>query len=368
MRLIFATQVVDADDPHLAITLDLLGALAERVDELVVLTDRVRRHELPANVRFREFGARSRAGRALRFERAAVAELRRRPTGFLAHMVPQYVLLAAPPARAFRVPVALWYTHWHASRALRRATGLADVVLSVNERSFPLETPKVRGIGHAIDLARFAPAADRQHRDGRLRLLALGRTERRKGLPLLLDAVELATERGLDLELEIRGPQITEAERTHRGELEARIAASTILRDRARVAEPVAREHVPGLIAGADVVVNPTRGDTAAGALDKVVYEAAACGVPVLASNPLLADVLGAVPERLLFRADDADDLVAALAVLAAAGPDRRLELGRELRSRVEERHSLSSWADAVVASVAPERAGRRRSDRSRVP
>ena len=35
----------------------------------------------------------------------------------------------------------------------RRA--LASVVLSVDRRSFPLESPKVRGIGHAIDVGAF---------------------------------------------------------------------------------------------------------------------------------------------------------------------------------------------------------------------
>ena len=47
------------------------------------------------------------------------------------------------------------------------------------------------------------------------------------------------------------------------------------------------------------------------GALDKVVYEAAATCMPVLASNSGFADLL---PPELRFDRDDADDLAAKLA------------------------------------------------------
>jgi glycosyltransferase involved in cell wall biosynthesis len=349
-RLVFATQVVDAEHPNLGVTLDLVGALAVRMEEVVVLTGRVGRHALPANVRFRTFGARSRPGRVLRFERAALAELRRRPAGFVAHMVPQYVLLAGPFARALRVPVALWYTHWRASRSLRVATRLADVVLSVDERSFPLETPKVRGIGHAIDLAGFEPGL-RRAEDGRLRLLALGKTEPWKGLPLVLDAVGAAAAGGLDVELEIRGPQLTERQRTHRRELEDRVRSEPALRERVRIEDGVARDRLPALLRDADAVVSATAPTDGAEALDKVVYEAAAAGVPVVACNPSLQSQLG--PLGLYFRPGDAGDLAARLAALAAADTARREELGRELRRWVESSHSLDRWADAVVEAVA---------------
>ena len=51
MRLIFVTQRVDAEDPILGATVAKLRALAQRCDELVVITDRIGVHDLPANVR-----------------------------------------------------------------------------------------------------------------------------------------------------------------------------------------------------------------------------------------------------------------------------------------------------------------------------
>jgi glycosyltransferase involved in cell wall biosynthesis len=353
MRLILVTQTLDAEHPALAQTLDLVRALAARADELVVLCASVgAAPELPANVRVRLFGARSRWARGARFAHALTTELRRRPRpdALMAHMVPLFVVLAAPLARPLGVRLLLWYTHWHASRTLRAATRLADIVLSVDRRSFPLDSPKVRGIGHAIDVDRFAPRPGRRPAE-RLRLLALGRTARWKGYGTMLDALELAVAAGVDAELEIRGPQLTADEKAYARELRERIAASEALRDRVRLERPLPRAELPALLAGADALVSATqaRGSVT---LDKVVYEAAACGVPVLASNAALTEFLGGLPLRLSFAPRASDVLAGLIAELAAADHDTRTETGAELRRRVVAGHSVESWTDAVAAAV----------------
>ena len=157
------------------------------------------------------------------------------PSAVLAHMVPVFLTLAAPLCKLHRIPLGLWYTHWRAGRSLRLATRLADVVLSVDEQSFPLPTPKLRGIGHAIDVGRFTPPDRAPKRAPRpLRLLALGRMTPWKGYTTMLEGLEFATRQGLDAELEIRGPALTPAEVAHLAELV-----------RTRCREPVLRERVP---------------------------------------------------------------------------------------------------------------------------
>jgi len=58
MKLAVVTQAVDLDDPILGATVPKLRALAERVDELVVLTLREGEHGLPGNVRISSSGIR----------------------------------------------------------------------------------------------------------------------------------------------------------------------------------------------------------------------------------------------------------------------------------------------------------------------
>ena len=256
MRLVFVTQTLDADHPALAQSLDLVQALAERSEELVVLCQSVGRlPELPANVRVRSFGSAWRLGRGGRFVSGLAAELvrRPRPDAVLAHMVPLYAILAAPLAKPLGVRLALWYTHWSTGAVLRGATRLADVVLSVDRRSFPLASPKVLGIGHAIDVEAFAPRGTRQP-GARLRLLALGRTARWKGYDTMLAALEEAVAAGVDAELVIRGPQLTDDERAHLRELESAVAATPSLRGRVRIEPPSPRAELPALLAGADEI------------------------------------------------------------------------------------------------------------------
>jgi glycosyltransferase involved in cell wall biosynthesis len=355
MRLVFVTQTLDADHPALAQSLDLVQALAGRCDDLVVLCQSVGRlPKLPGNVRIRSFGSRSRLGRGGRFVAALTAELVRgpRPVAVVSHMVPLYVVLTAPLAKPLRVRLALWYTHWSSGPWLRAATRLADVVLSVDRRSFPLSSPKVRGIGHAIDVDVFAPRGTRPRGD-RLRLLALGRTARWKGYDTVLAALEQAVSGGVDAELEIRGPQLTDDERAHLSELEALVASSQSLRGRVRIEPPLSREAMPALLAGFDALISATQPRGGGVTLDKVVYEAAACGVPVLASNPALDEFLSGLPLELRFVPRDARRLAQLIRQLADAPAEARDDAGAELRRRVVAGHSVESWADAVAAAVA---------------
>lgn len=373
MRLVFVTQTLDAKHPALAQTLDLVEALARRSEELVVLCQSVGTHPpLPPNVRVRVYGASSRSGRGLRFLWSLAAELRRRPRpdAVLAHMVPLFLVLAALLARPLRffarsgsapadpdraqegVRLVLWYTHWHGGRLLRLATRLADIVVSVDPRSFPLRSPKVRGIGHAIDVETFSPGPARAPHT-RLRLLALGRTARWKGYDTMLAGLERALADGIDAELEIRGPQLTDDEVAHAAELRQAVASSPTLAGRVRIEPPLPRAELPELLRSADALLSATQ-PYGSETLDKVVYEAAACGVPVLASNSALNEFLGGVPLELRFRARDPESLAETLRAFAAANAGTRARAGAELRRRVVESHSVDSWADAVAAIVAP--------------
>jgi glycosyltransferase involved in cell wall biosynthesis len=327
-RLIFATQKVDPTDAILGATVPMIVALAERVDELVVLCDRAVRDALPGNVRVHEFGAATQVQRGAKFTSALARELRPRPLGVVAHMIPLYVVLAAPFARPARIPLVLWYTHWKGHVVVRLAERLATDVASVDRRSFPLQSAKLRAIGHGIDLSEFF-CSDGPGDEGPLRALVLGRYSPSKGIETILRAAALAG----NVRLELHGTDATFA--GYRLELE-RLAAE--LRLDAEIGAPVPRQDVPGLFAASHVLIN----NMLPGAADKVVYEAAASCLPVLASSPVFEDVL---PADLRFERDDPESLAARLRTL-----DRRRR--PELREQVAAHHSVEHWADGLLATV----------------
>jgi len=329
-RLIFLTQAVDAEHPALAATIPKLRALAARVEEVVVLAQSAGEADLPANVEVRTFGGSSRLGRLVRFER----ELARALPGdaVVAHMIPVYVLLAAPLVRPRRIPLLLWYTHWKASAQLRTAEKLATAIVSVDRRSFPLDSAKVRPIGHGIDVSEFA-CTDRNAHDG-VRALVLGRYSPAKGIDTILRAA-----RELDgVEVELHGAALNELERRHRAEL-AQLGVP--------LGDAVPRAQVPVLFARADVLLN----NMEAGAPDKVVYEAAAACLPVLASNPVFDDLFAGYPP--FFERDSPRSLAERLRWFAGLNADERTEIGRTLRERVAKSHSVETWAGGILRAAA---------------
>lgn len=321
------TQRVDPDDPALGATVPMLRALAQRVDELVVLTLAARESGLPANVRLKSIAAPTQALRGARFAAALAPELRRRPVAVLAHMSPVYAVLAAPLARPLRVPLLLWFTHWKRSRMLRAAERVSDRVLTVDRRSFPFASPKVTPIGHGIDVDAL-PCVDQAEP---LRVLALGRTSPAKGLDTIV-----AASRRAGIELELRGPSLTDEERGYRDALGV------------AVEPPVPRRAIASVYAHAGALVNNMR----SGALDKVVFEAAASCLPVVVSNPGFDSLIGDIEPSLSFPQDDAEALAGRLRALADAGAETRARIGRELRERVRRDHSVERWADEVLKAA----------------
>ena len=169
-----------------------------------------------------------------------------------------------------------------------------------------------------------------------LNALVLGRYSEAKGLDVVLRGLRLALDRGLDVRLEARGPALNDAERAQRADL-GRLAAELELGDRAVLGDAVPRRDLPALFARSDVLVNNMR----AGAPDKVVYEAAASCLPVLASNPVFDTLLA---EDARFERDDPAALADAL---ARVDPD-----ARALREQVERDHSVEQWAERLIDVV----------------
>jgi glycosyltransferase involved in cell wall biosynthesis len=330
-RIVFVTQAVDPDDPVLAATLPKIRALAARVDEVVVLADRVVAGVLPSNCTVRSFGAATQPARGARYVAALLPELARRPLAVVAHMAPVYAVLAAPLARPLRVPLFLWFTQQAGGRLLAVAERVVDAVLTVDVRSMPLASSKVRAIGHGIDVAALPCVEER--RPPLRALLGLGRYAPVKGWDTVLRALaELP-----DATLAVHGPVLTDVDRAHRATLE-RLAADLGVAERVTFGSEVVYDDVPALFRRADAVINATRGNAA----DKVVYEAAASCLPVFAASPVFDALL---PESLRFDAGDPASLARQIREYRGGG-------GAVLRARVQDEHSVDHWAAGVLEAV----------------
>jgi glycosyltransferase involved in cell wall biosynthesis len=350
MKLLFLTQVLDAEDAVLGFTSRWVAGLARHCERVRVLALRVGEvSRLPANVDWREVGRRGRLSRWLRYRRFLREALREE--GFdavLAHMVPRYALLAAGPARRVGAGLWLWYTHGGVDRRLERAARMVDGIFTASEES--LRVPARRRIvtGHGVDLDHFDPRG--REAASPPRLLSVGRMTPRKDPLTVLSALSILRSRGHALELDWIGAGLTAADDAFARTVREHIALGE-LEGSVHLSGAVPYREVPEHYHRASIVINASL----TGSLDKVLLEAMASARCVLSCSDAAPGVLaplGAEVGRLLFPPGDATRLAERIEALLEAGLAERARLGQRLREIVARDHEVDGLMARLVLEM----------------
>lgn len=352
LRVLMVTQAVDLDHPILGFTHAWVNALARRVEELHVVTLEAGRHRLADNVILHAYGPpaapHSRLGRFWFYDRCfAQLILGGRIDVVFVHMIPRWVILAAPYARLRQASVVLWYAHGAVSRQLRLAHRLADRVVTSSPESYPLQDEdKAVVLGQGIDTTYFRPAV--RQPDGTFRVLSVGRLSPVKQHELLIEAARiLVQERGMDdLQVRIVGGPARHGDRAYAQRLHQLISFYN-LEAHTALAGPLPYGQVAQEYQTCDLFVNFSR----TGSLDKTALEAMACGVPVITSNPAFRSLFPMELRSLLLRPDfDVCLLVQLVEHLSGLSPDERRGIGLRLRQEVETNHALEHMVEKMVS------------------
>jgi glycosyltransferase involved in cell wall biosynthesis len=202
----------------------------------------------------------------------------------------------------------------------------SDEITELAAMGVPSERVAVVPCG--VDLDRFSPGGPSARRDGRPRVLSLGRLVPRKGVETTIQALAMVP--GAEL-LIAGGDATTEAER----ERLAEVARACGVLERVRMVGQVPRPRVADLLRSADVVVTVPWYEP----FGMVPLEAMACGVPVIASavgghlDTVVDGRTGVlVPPR------DPDTLARRLRALLE-DPERRAALGAAAAERARSRY-----------------------------
>ena len=208
----------------------------------------------------------------------------------------------------------------------------------------PVPTPVVLPPAATADQRRAA-RAELGLADDDVLILALGRLAHQKAHDDLIDAFALVAAQHPTARLAIAGSGPLN------GELTARIERAGL----GRLVQLLGRRSdVDSLLAGADLLANPSRWE----GLPNAVLEAMAAGVPVVATTVGdTATIVGAEGGRLV-ASGQIEELASALAELVADA-DLRAELGRRARTRVAERHDPTRWATHMIELAAATVEGR---------
>jgi phosphatidylinositol alpha-mannosyltransferase len=213
----------------------------------------------------------------------------------------------------FRPAISIWWDK------IRGKIAVSPAALRLINRYFPDD---YEIIPNGVNYDRFATPAPPfpQYKDGKLNILFLGRLEKRKGLPYLLQAYARVKASMPDTRLLIVGPD---------GGM--RQACEGFVR-RERVKDVVftgyvSDEDLPRYYKTADVFCAPNTGNESFGI---ILLEAMAAAAPVIASDiEGFAYVVGHQAEGLLVPRRDTEALADALRQLLS-DPDRRQEMSRK--------------------------------------
>lgn len=336
--------------------LDLLGfiptwirKLAERGDKLYVITLNYNDETiLPQNVAIYGLNEKSnRFSKYLYFSRIMFKLLSKKEVDVIfCHMSPTFVIMVAPWAKFFRVPIVMWYTHGTVSWRLKLAHFLANKIVTASKESFRIASDKVIVIGHGIDTSRFKPAVNQKKGGNKKTILSVGRISPRKDYETLIKAADvLVNEKNIkDLEfIIVGGVPIASQEEYYEGL--KKMVRELELEDYVKFTGSIPYNEILSYYQNCDLFVSTSQ----TGSLDKTVLEAMACEKPVIVCNEAFKEMLRPFDSLCLFKCSDYRDIAEKLKNILDNEHLWR-EIGMRNREEVINNHNISHLTDSLIS------------------
>lgn len=348
MKLLILTQRVDKNDDILGFFHRWITEFAKYYDFVTVICLEKGEHDPQQNVRILSLGkedGKSRIKYLSRFYRYIWRERKNYDAVFV-HMNPVYVVLGAPLWYLWKKKITLWYTHRNVDWALRFAEKLADNIFTATSASFRIKSPKLKILGHGIFTEDFTrPEKFTRKTKEQITIISVGRLTPIKNLDILIDAVAMLRDTGVDFEVFLVGSTAVTADQLYLENLQKRVKEKK-LDNIVRFVGSVPNKEVMHYYWKSDISVNlsPT------GGIDKVVLESMAAGVPVVVANKAFGEYFGKYKDDLIFKEGNAEDLSRKIrALLERIDKD---EVGKFLIRTVEERGSAKTLIQQIVKNI----------------
>lgn len=339
MKLLIVTQKVDLDDENLGFFHSWLLELAKHFEEITVLALRVGETDLPANVKVWSFGR----DRRIKNNLAGFWQRMRRIYNFwelfslhysfseavFFHMIPEFVLAAAPFLIFKKKFICLWYTHKSVTHKLHLAEKFVDFIFTASELSFRLPSKKVVYTGHAVDTELFKTSAS-AGRNKLLKLVTVGRVSPVKDYDTMVRACSiLKRDSAIDFVFSIVGGPIMAGDDKYLDSLKE-LVVKLDLEKEIKFMGPRPYRQIPSIYAEQDLFLSMS----ATGSIDKSVLEAMASGLSVITANEAFRDIL---PPKYFLDKRSPEALAAKIKELS-----QDIRPNEYLRDLVIKHHSLS--------------------------
>ena len=341
MRLLIITQKVDQNDQLLGFFIDWIKKFSEKFEKVTVLCLEKGEFSLPKNVKIVSLGKDHGVSklRQLFTFYFLIFTLRGEYDAVFVHMNPIWMVLGGPVWGVLRKKRFLWYTHKSVTAKLRWAEKLSDVILTASLESFRLKSKKVIVTGHGIDTDLFVADETKKIRDGKLKILSVGRLAPVKNYETLIDACEkLKNSWNKPFEVTIIGEPALDQDKDYYSNMKSKIA-SLGLKENFNFVGKINHKDLPAYYQDHDVFVHMSK----TGSVDKTLLEAMACGMHILSSNYSARAFL---PPQFLFTEGDAEGLALRLNQIAMG--DISMKVDSSLIIYVKEHHNLNSLINKI--------------------
>ncbi len=331
MKLLITTQAVDIHDPILGFFHGWLIEFAKHFERLDVICLREGKHELPPNVFVHSLGKEKGENRlryVWRFYKY-VWRLRNTSETVFSHMNPHYIVLAGWFWYLRGTPMYLWRNHakmnvktWVAAQFARRVFYTSPFACTTHFKH-SMQMP----VG--IDTSVFKPRTEVLRKNQSV--LFLGRLSSVKRPELFMKTAALLP--GLAVNVYGDVPLDSNVNK---------IDLENLANGNATFHPAVPNYETPPVYSAHDIYVNLTP----EGSMDKTVLEAAACGCLVLVTNKSFT---GQVPELCLLQEEAPQSIAKVIETLGNLPEEQKNEYRKELRTMVEQKHSLALLAESLA-------------------
>ena len=342
-RLLVFNLRTDADDHILGFTSRWLNELAQYYDHIDVLTTHKGRLDLAENITVYSTGREDGLGRMAQLIRfyQILGSLTTKNSydACFAHMQPMFAVLSAPVLTLRGIKVTTWYTHRQLNRMVQLAEKLSFRVVSAVKSSFPIDSLKLRPLGHGIDTDFFQP--NHQVKSSPPRIVQVARLTDIKHQHILLEAIQ-----DIDCEVVFVGDIPDGYDDAYKRQLQQQVQAEG-LSDKVIFAGAQTPQQVLEWYCSATVAVNLSP----QGLFDKGALEGMACALPTIVSNPAFATITGEYQSLLHIPApDDTQALTIALKKILTLSIEDRQQIGDYLREGIIAEHSLATLIPKLIS------------------
>jgi len=339
MKILILTQVVDRNDSVLGFFHRWIIVFSKQFEHIYVICLRKGEYDLPDNVSVFSLGKEeglSRARYILNFYRF-LWKLRNEYKGVLVHMNPEYVFLGGIVWRLLKKKVALWYNHKKGSLYLRISHILPHKIFYTSSFAYSRRYSTSQMMPVGIDTDMFAKD-DRIDRDKKS-ILSVGRVSEIKRVHELIKALRILHKQGISVKTSIYGDPVIGQEKYF--EYVKTLAAHLMDEELVTFHGGVTYAKLPDIYNRHGIFVNLTP----SGSLDKTIFEAMACGLPVVVCNESVKEM---VSEIGFYECGNVEELVEQIKKSIELMDEDYERRSNALITFVEKEHSLSRLANEL--------------------